>query len=77
MKVKIVCSGAIDIKGIDSDGYLEIGRLATVTSIIRRIDADWKLKAFIPILVNGEKAGKLQRLRDGDEITLFIPIAGG
>jgi|AntAceMinimDraft_4_1070372.scaffolds.fasta_scaffold00334_29 molybdopterin converting factor small subunit len=77
MKIKIICSGAIGVEGVDEDGYLEVGKLATVASILRRVKADWKLKIFIPILVNGEKAGKLQRLKDGDQVTLFVPMAGG
>jgi hypothetical protein len=77
IRIRVRCSGAIEVHGLDKDGYLDVGRWTLVWSIIRLTGLTWRLGLFLPVWVNGELARKTRRLRDGDEITLMLPMFGG
>ena len=57
-------------------------KAATVQEALQRVAADLGLPSVEPLLraavyVNGERAGLRTRLRDGDELYLLSPAAGG
>lgn len=58
------------------EGFLlELPHGARVKKAVKNLGIE--TRSFIPCFVNGERAGRNQRLKDGDNIVFFKPVAGG
>ena len=77
MKVKITCSGRIDISGSDENGFLEVEENATVKQILAQLSMDKRLRKHIPVIISSRLVKRSHRPQDGDELILVVPIAGG
>lgn len=77
IRILVRCSGAIDVRGLDKDGYLEVGRWVRAWDIVSLTGLPWRLRLFLPVWVNGEPVSKARRLNDGDEVSLMLPMFGG
>lgn len=77
MKIKVVCSGAIDVSDVAADGTLELKERARVWEVVKRSSVDWKMRFLLPVWVNGDIAKKTQLLKEGDVVTLALPMYGG
>ncbi len=74
MNVRVKLFATLQDHGAGSQD-LEVEENAVLRDVIEKLD----LPEDIPLIaiVNGRHAGFDHRLRDGDEIALFPPIAGG
>lgn len=41
------------------------------------LNEDGNLKEYVKVILNGKEVGSEARLKDGDTVLIFVPVAGG
>ena len=85
MQVRLLITGRMYHLAAELPDVMELDEGATVAAALEWIDrlsGEAKLPASCLVAVNGEHLGTLgacpaRSLRDGDELALIVPVAGG
>ncbi len=77
MKVTIKFPGALKHKGIDYDDVIESEDDTTLAEFLGSLNLNAEEIKEVVVIVNGKLANKKLTLKEGDEIIILSPIAGG
>ena len=79
--MKIRVNSFNELKKVVADlpdgGALELAADATVSTALDRFALPEDIRADLVVFVNGRPAGLQTRLREGDHLVFFPPMAGG
>ena len=77
MKIEVASTGLLHIEGLEKEGFVELAAGATVTDLLNIIKIQQDHQRFVTAFVNGEEKNRSAVLRNGDKVTLLLPIGGG
>jgi sulfur carrier protein ThiS len=77
VQIRIAYAVGIEVKGIDGEGFLEVKENTTVKKLLKRLDLEKGQRKHLPVIVNGRLVKRSYRLQEEDEVTFFLPAAGG
>ena len=77
MKIEVASTGLLHIEGLEKEGFVELEAGATVTDLLNIIKIQQDHQRFVTAFVNGEEKNRSAVLRNGDKVTLLLPIGGG
>jgi molybdopterin converting factor small subunit len=79
LKIRIVFTGPSFMAGVDSGDLVTVDEGTTIRDLYLRAahDLHEQFHQFIVSTVNGDHKDPEYVLRDGDELTLFLPVSGG
>ena len=75
MKVRVVLFGALRKRAGVVESELELSDGARVADVLAALGLPDRVDTWA--LVDGRRAGRDRRLRDGAEVQLFQPVGGG
>ena len=80
MKIKVVLLGQYRSAAPVNEFYLEIPKGASAASVVARLKAD-SVQPVLPdapvVAINYQQSSLETELREGDELALLPPVAGG
>ena len=62
---------------VAEDGSLEVPEGASVEAVVSTFAIDAELKRYLPVAVNGQLVERSRQLQEGDELSIWLPAAGG
>jgi hypothetical protein len=77
VRIKIITSLDIGLPDLGEDGSLEVPDGASVETVVNAFVMDPELKRYLPIAVNDRLVERAHQLREGDELTVWLPASGG
>jgi molybdopterin converting factor small subunit len=77
MKIKITFQGPVPFDDVENGDVISMDEGATLADLLNRCNVKKEFRMFIVPLVNGEARDPAYRLRDRDEVNLFMPVSGG
>ena len=79
MEIRVIFTGPSFMDGVKSGDLVTLDKGTTIRDLYLRagIDLDERFHQFIVSTVNGDHRDPDHTLRDGDELTLFLPVSGG
>lgn len=77
MKILLEYTAVLDAKGVSSGSLLDLPDGACVTDVLDLLLMKKDHQKYVVPFVNGDKKLLTDVLRDGDKLTLSLPIGGG
>jgi len=77
INVKLSFTGVIDIKNIKSDSVMELNECTNISSLLSILKIRKEHQKYIISIINEDKKRLDYILKDGDHISLYLPIGGG
>jgi sulfur carrier protein ThiS len=77
MRIKLSYVGYLDFKGVRNGAMVEAAEGSTLADLLGKGSIQPHHQRFVRAVVNGEQKPLAQVLREGDEVTLFLPVGGG
>ena len=77
MKVKVEPTGLLHIEDLGNNGVVELPAAATVTELLNVLKIQPDHQRFVTAFINGEEKSRKTLLREGDAVTLLLPVGGG
>ncbi|HJO94307.1 MAG TPA: MoaD/ThiS family protein [Victivallales bacterium] len=75
--IKVSFTGLIDVKNFNSDSNLSVKSKSTINDVLGVLGIRPQHKRFIITLINDNKERLTYILKDGDHLSLFLPVGGG
>ena len=77
MKIHLEYTAVLDAKGVSSGSVVELPDGAAVTDVLDLLHVKKDHQKYVVPFVNGGKKRLADKLRDGDKLTLSLPVGGG
>ena len=77
MKIKIQFPAILDIDVVKSGDTIEFSDSITVNELLDFLKIKEEHKDFVLVFVNNEEKKLYEKLKDGDEVILHVPVGGG
>lgn len=77
IKVKVYAPGFCDHTWIDDQGFVELPVLSTLKDLYSIIKMPLLRRRLMIVRVNYDKVKIKHHLKDGDTISIFLPLSGG
>ncbi len=77
MKVKLSYTGYLKLEGAKTGSYVDFEEGSTLGDLLDRFAVAPAQQRFLRLFANGQPADSSYLLRDGDELTVIVQIAGG
>lgn len=77
MRIKVYPGPFCNTEVLDEDGFLDLEEGATLYDVIKKIKYPLLLRGLKLCTVNYEKTKMNTKLKDGDIVSFFTPLAGG
>jgi len=77
INVKLSFTGVIDIKNIKSDSVMALNECTNISSLLSILKIRKEHQKYIISIINEDKKRLDYILKDGDHISLYLPIGGG
>ncbi|HRY29138.1 MAG TPA: MoaD/ThiS family protein [Elusimicrobiota bacterium] len=77
IKVTVHFTGVVDVKKIASGESVSLPAGADVSALLSELEIAERHKKYVVVHVGGRKQGLSHKLKDNDEVKLFLPIGGG
>ena len=79
MEIRIIFIGPPFLDGVNNGDVITVKEGTTIRDLFLRAaqDLEEQFYQFIVSTVEGEYKGPDYTFRDGDELTLFLPVSGG
>ncbi|MCP4180299.1 MAG: MoaD/ThiS family protein [bacterium] len=75
--IKVSFTGLIDVKNFNSDSTLSVLSESTINDVLGDLGIKQQHKRFLITLVNENKERLTYVLKNGDHLSLFLPVGGG
>ena len=75
--VEVESTGLLHIEGLEGGGVVGLAEGATIKDLLNVLKIQQDHQKFVTAFVNGEEKNRVTPLRNGDKITLLLPIGGG
>jgi hypothetical protein len=77
MKILLEYTAVLDAKGVSSGSLVDLRDGAAITDVLDLLLVKKDHQKYVVPFVNGEKKRLADKLRDGDKLTLSLPVGGG
>ncbi|HPG29246.1 MAG TPA: MoaD/ThiS family protein [bacterium] len=77
IQITIHFTTLVDVKNIKSGDTIEISDETTMSGLLSILGIIERHQKYIVIMRNGEKSNLSAKLKNNDEIKLFLPVGGG
>jgi sulfur carrier protein ThiS len=77
MRIRLSYVGYLKIDGVENDSDVEVGDDMSLEDFLTQHGVREEHQKFITPMVNGAEKKLSYVLRDGDNLTLFLPVGGG
>lgn len=77
MKIKVYPGPFCNQDVLDEDGFLNLEEGSTLTDVYKKLKFPFPLRSMGLCMVNYEKVKMSTKLKDGDTVSFFTPLAGG
>ena len=77
MKITLRFVGYLKFEGIESGDRIDAADGSTVKELLDRHGMATQHQRYVVPIVNGEERKLAHVLKDGDELSLFLPVGGG
>ena len=77
MRILLEYTAVLDAKGVSSGSMVDLPDGAAVTDVLNLLLVKKDHQKYVVPFVNGEKKRLADKLRDGDKLTLSLPVGGG
>ena len=77
MKILLEYTAVLDAKGVPSGSVMDLPDGTIVTDVLDLLCVKKDHQKYVVPFVNGDKKRLTDKLRDGDKLTLSLPVGGG
>jgi hypothetical protein len=77
MKILLEYTAVLDAKGAASGSHVDLPDGAVVSDVLDLLHVKKDHQKYVVPFVNGDKKRLTDTLRDGDQLTLSLPVGGG
>lgn len=77
MRIKVYAPAFIDHSLLDKNGFLEVEESATVNKVFGLLKVPLILRPMMFYTVNYDRVKLSTRIKEGDVISIIVPISGG
>lgn len=75
--IKVSFTGLIDVKNFNSESNLSLKSESTIDDALGQLGIRMQHKRFLITLINDNKERLTYILKNGDHLSLFLPMGGG
>ncbi len=77
ISITVNFTGLVDVKKIASGDKVNIPAGADISKLLSILGIIEQHKKYIIVMINGKKEELFYKLKDSDEVNLFLPVGGG